>query len=494
MEYTIEPRVPNVRPVDDPNYDGITFVYVFTQVLTPWVQPAALGNVTLAVGNSQGFVPGMSVVIENGGYYQVVSTAAINQMTVQNNGSLYNQPPGTSIAPGKITTTSLPGPPGSSGPTGPQGGTGPTGPQGNPGPPLAVKGTVSTSSGLPTTGNKNGDLWVATDTGHGWAWNSVIWIDVGPVQGPAGSPGAQGPQGPQGVQGQQGPIGNTGYQGPTGPPGSPGPAGAPGSQGVQGPPGPQGAPGGASASTTLANTFTMPAVLATNPAIVVSGGTAAFGLGSVVYIVGLGYLGITAINAGTNTLTLQNPGYSVNASAGATAASGSTLTGTGTQGPAGPTGNPGATGSPGAAATVAAGTTATLPAGQNATVTNVGTTSAAIFNFSIPAGPTGLTGPQGAQGAQGAQGLKGDTGATGTTGAQGQPGQAGTAGVNAFTTTGADFTVPGSGSTVITTLTNATFVVVGQMLWVDTAGGGAGQPAVLQVTAKSGNQVTLMSL
>ena len=50
----------------------------------------------------------------------------------------------------------------------------------------------------------------------------------------------------------------------------------------------------------------------------------------------------------------------------------------------------------GDAATVDAGTTTTLPAGQSATVINVGTTAAAIFNFAIPQGIQGLTGSDGA--------------------------------------------------------------------------------------------------
>ena len=494
MEYTIEPRVPNVRPQDPPDYDGIVFVYCFTNVLAPWTQPAANSNVTLAVANSQGFLPGMTVVIENGGYYEVVSTTALDRMTVMNFGGGYNQPPGTPIAPGKITTTSLPGPPGTTGPSGPQGAAGATGPQGNPGPPLAVKGTVPSSPSLPTVGNSNGDLWIATDTGHGWAWSGAGWIDVGPVRGPTGPAGAQGPAGPQGVQGATGPTGNTGNQGPTGPAGSTGPQGPQGIQGNTGVAGPQGAPGGASAFTNLTQAFTMPAVLGTGTANVTPGSTVQFSLGGVVYTTTLGYLGITAINAGANQLTLQNLGYSVNLPQGTVAPIGAILTGTGTQGPPGPTGNPGSTGSPGTAATVNAGTTTTLPSGQNALVTNVGSSSAAIFNFSIPAGPAGSAGNTGPQGPAGATGAQGATGSTGPTGAQGATGPAGTAGVNAFTTTNADFTVPASGSTVIATLTNASWVVVGQMLWVDTAGGGAGQAAVMYVAAKSGNQVTLQSL
>jgi hypothetical protein len=55
-------------------------------------------------------------------------------------------------------------------------------------------------------------------------------------------------------------------------------------------------------------------------------------------------------------------------------------------------GTPGPEGLPGTAATIAAGTTTTLSPGSSATVTNVGTSSAAVFNFGIPAGLTGDTG------------------------------------------------------------------------------------------------------
>ena len=71
----------------------------------------------------------------------------------------------------------------------------------------------------------------------------------------------------------------------------------------------------------------------------------------------------------------------------------------GATGPAGPTGPTGATGT---AATVTAGTTTTLSPGSSATVTNSGTSSAAVFNFGVPKGDTGATGPTGATGATGA--------------------------------------------------------------------------------------------
>ena len=49
----------------------------------------------------------------------------------------------------------------------------------------------------------------------------------------------------------------------------------------------------------------------------------------------------------------------------------------------------GAKGDPGQAATINVGTVTTLPAGSDATVTNSGTTSAAVFNFGIPKGADG---------------------------------------------------------------------------------------------------------
>lgn len=90
---------------------------------------------------------------------------------------------------------------------------------------------------------------------------------------------------------------------------------------------------------------------------------------------------------------------------------------TGPQGPAGPPGATGAQGTNGAAATVAVGTVTTLPAGSPATVTNAGTSLAALFNFGIPQGQTGATGNPG------------PTGPTGATGPAFTPAQTGTGNV-----------------------------------------------------------------
>jgi phage gp45-like len=66
--------------------------------------------------------------------------------------------------------------------------------------------------------------------------------------------------------------------------------------------------------------------------------------------------------------------------------------------PAGVAGAAGAPGAAGNAATIAVGTTTTGAAGTAAAVTNSGSSSAAVFNFTIPQGVAGATGPQGPPG------------------------------------------------------------------------------------------------
>ena len=70
----------------------------------------------------------------------------------------------------------------------------------------------------------------------------------------------------------------------------------------------------------------------------------------------------------------------------------------GIQGLQGPTGPQGPQGPTGAAATATAGTTTTGLPGSSASVVNAGTTSAAVFNFTIPRGDQGPSGPVGPAG------------------------------------------------------------------------------------------------
>lgn len=93
---------------------------------------------------------------------------------------------------------------------------------------------------------------------------------------------------------------------------------------------------------------------------------------------------------------------------------------TGPQGLKGDKGDKGDTGDTGAAATISVGSVTTGGAGTSASVDNSGTSSAAILNFTIPRGDKG---EQGIQGVQGLQGVAGDAATiavgTVTTGAAG---------------------------------------------------------------------------
>ena len=95
---------------------------------------------------------------------------------------------------------------------------------------------------------------------------------------------------------------------------------------------------------------------------------------------------------------------------------------TGAQGAQGAPGQDGADGAPGAPgadgqdATIAIGTVSTGAAGSEAAVTNTGTPSAAVFNFTIPRGETGAQGIQGETGAAGKDGVNGQDGADGKDG------------------------------------------------------------------------------
>jgi hypothetical protein len=161
------------------------------------------------------------------------------------------------------------GPAGSTGPEGPAGPTGSQGPAGQDGTGISLLGTVAAVGDLPA-GADNGDLYIVSASGDGYAWDGSMWTNVGPIQGPQGPQGTQGdqgPTGPQGDQGDQGSQGNAGPQGPQGnqgsqgdqgdfgpqgdqgntgsqgPQGDQGPLGMTGSQGNQGPAGPQGEQG-----------------------------------------------------------------------------------------------------------------------------------------------------------------------------------------------------------------------------------------------------------
>ena len=108
-----------------------------------------------------------------------------------------------------------------------------------------------------------------------------------------------------------------------------------------------------------------------------------------------GYVSAT-IDGNGHLLLTNSLGYTTDA--------GNVVGPTGSQGPTGATGATGPAGTPGtpgAAATVDVGVTNTGAPGSYASVNNSGTTSDAVFNFTIPAGTTGAQGPTGTTGATG---------------------------------------------------------------------------------------------
>lgn len=432
--------------------------------------------------------------------------------------------PGVPGPPGVQGIQGVQGPPGN---TGSQGIPGPKGDQGDPGVegPAGIQGIPGNQGdpGIPayTTSTAGftipavGQTIVVPVVDTSWvAQNEILWVQD------AGGPGVAGPMqvtaktptsltllnvaaSPGATVGSNALLTPGGAQGPTGSPGSVGPAG------------PAGPPGGASANTTLTAAFTMPAVNSTGVASVANAG--AFSIGGIVYINPIGYLNVQAVNTGTNQLTLQNLNYPSNQAPGSTAPSGNALTGVGPPGPqgiqgvqgvpgvAGVAGQPGATGQGytwkgawnsgssylaydtvsrnGSSYVCVAPNTGIDPATDNGT------------NWQIIAqiGAQGAQGIQGVQGNQGIQGIQGVPGNPGSQGPQGNPGVAGAPGANATSFITGAFTVPPIGQTVVVTFVDASWVVVGQMVYVDQAGGGTGQAGALQVTAKSGDQVTLLN-
>ena len=203
------------------------------------------------------------------------------------------------------------------------------------------------------------------------------WLNLDQLIESIAGPGVPGPQGPQGVPGEQGQNGEQGI---------------PGQQGEQGLKGDTGDQGPAGNSVTI--------------------------LGS--------YVDLAAFLAGAGSLPGDNIGdawillsdgslYSWNGSVWFDAGDIKGPQGDkgdkgeqgvpGIQGVPGNQGNQGNQGLQGNAATIAAGTTSTGAPGTNASVTNVGTSSAAVFNFTIPRGDVGATGATGSQGPAGLPGL-----------------------------------------------------------------------------------------
>ena len=236
---------------------------------------------------------------------------------------------------GVVGATGAIGATGAVGPAGVQGATGARGATG-----LNFIGPYSSSYGY--------------SLGDGVSYNGASWVSLtgnNHGQTPDVSPSywallaAQGGTGSTGAAGSSGAVGATGAVGPAGSVGAAGSTGATGAQGAIG--------------INFRGSWNQGARYATNDATTFAGTT---------------YL---AVAPGSNQEPDQYPqAWAVLAEAGGV----------------GPTGVAGATGS---AASVMLGSVTTLPAGSQATVTNSGTSAAAVLNFGLPQGATGSAGSTG---------------------------------------------------------------------------------------------------
>lgn len=346
--------------------------------------------------SSTNYAPGDGVTFGSSGYVSLIDN---------NHGNTPDQSPaawavfatgtaGPTGATGATGPQGQVGPPGVAGVQGPQGVQGPVGPQGPPVAHYTGNYSSATNYALNDAVSYNGSTYIsliASNVGNTPALTPSQWAVLA-AQGGAGPAGAAGPQGPAGLTGATGATGATGPQGPPvsfsggwmasrsyavgdavsygggsfialvanngrQPDVSPaywavlsqaGVAGAPGATGAQGPQGLQGPAG-----VTYRGSWSAATGYVANDAVFYGGST---------------YLAlITSLGAAPDVAPAA---WALMAQAGSTGASG----------PAG------------AAATVSIGTVATGAAGTQAVVTNSGTPSAAVLNFTIPQGAPGASG------------------------------------------------------------------------------------------------------
>ena len=297
---------------------------------------------------------------------------------------------------------------------------------------VSPKGSVPDVAALNNIVNpQNGDMYLVESDGHAYVYENGTWVDFGDIRGPKGDTGPDGQAAtvavgstatgaagtsaqvtntgntshaifdfviPQGLQGLQGPAGQNGTDGTNGTNGSPGAKGADGEAatitvGTT----TTGAPGTDASVTNVGNTseaifnFSIPRGE--------KGETGQNGADSTVP----GPDGTAAtVDVGTTTTIATGLSAEVSNSGTTSAAVFDFKIPQGPKGETGESGSNGSAGNDGAAATINVGTTQTLSPGEDATVANAGTTSAAVFNFGIPKGEKGDTGLTGGNGNDGA--------------------------------------------------------------------------------------------
>ena len=232
------------------------------------------------------------------------------------------------------------------------------GEKGEPGKALSIRGVKPTAADLPLPGVE-GDLWIVAADGSGYVWEPTAtppaYVNIGRIQGPDGQ---------QGIKGEKGDKGDTGAAGTT-------PIITIGTVTT-------GAAGSAAAVTNSGTTtaarlnFTLPqgakgdAGPAGSMPVLSAGTTKTLAAGQDATVA------IKSSTAGVYTLDLGIP--------------------------------------QGASSTVAIGSVTTGAAGSAAAVTNGGTASAAVLNYTIPKGDAGADGAAGPAGPAGPQAVSTDAG------------------------------------------------------------------------------------
>ena len=253
-------------------------------------------------------------------------------------------------------------------PKGLKGDKGEPGDDGQDGTSIIIKGTVPTEADLPS-GAAQGDTYIAEDTKEGYVWDGTKWVNIGSLEGPEGEKGDKGDKGDGYTSG--------GYNSTTGAVSF---TGDPSSlsfttgdlRGADGQDGKGWTSGGYNSGTGVV-TFNSSDGLgfATGD---IRGDKGDKGDKGDSYTSG-GYNSTTGV---VNFASTDNPALNFQTE---------DLRGA-----------DGQDGQDGTAATVDVGTTTTLPAGSQASVTNSGDTTTAVFDFSLPRGDTGDKGDKGDKG------------------------------------------------------------------------------------------------
>ena len=94
---TVVPSASVVAPSGATGATGATGVNAYTTVTSSFVQPAAAGNVTVAVANSAWMTAGQNLYIGSGGFYALATINSGTSITVTNSGVAGNATPGATI-------------------------------------------------------------------------------------------------------------------------------------------------------------------------------------------------------------------------------------------------------------------------------------------------------------------------------------------------------------------------------------------------------------